>query len=406
MNMTIIPGGICAPVGFKAAGIQCGLRKNKSKKDLALIYADQPCVSAAVYTQNKVKAAPLLVTMQNLADSQARAVIVNSANANACNKDGLQKAHMMCKLAADALSIPESDVIVSSTGVIGQTLPIEPIANHIDALAAALSHDGGGDAAEAILTTDTVKKEIAVSFETDGKICKIGAMAKGSGMIHPNMATLLCFVTTDAAISPQALSKTAREVCDDTFNMVSVDGDTSTNDMMVVMASGLCGNQAAEDDQPPDGFKQALMFVCTHLAKEIAKDGEGATKLLECTVTSAGDIDTARSAAKSVISSSLFKSAMFGKDANWGRILCAVGYSGGEIDTDKIAVSLSSCNGEIEVCRNGTGLPFDEQRAADILSGDEIKILIDLGEPQGYSASAWGCDLTYDYVKINGDYRT
>ncbi|WP_028044330.1 bifunctional glutamate N-acetyltransferase/amino-acid acetyltransferase ArgJ [Candidatus Stoquefichus massiliensis] len=404
--MKEIQGGVCAPLGFKAAGIHCGIRKNKSKKDLALIVSDVMCHAASTYTLNKVKGAPIAVTKQHLLNGEAKAIICNSGNANTCNPDGEEIANKVCALCAKELNINENDIIVASTGVIGQPLDITPFENHMTELVQVLQDNGSSDACEGIMTTDTVKKEYAVEFELDGKTCHIGAIAKGSGMIHPNMATMLAFVTTDVNISKEILNEVVHEVVDDTFNMVSVDGDTSTNDMLSVMANGLAGNhQIIEKDGNYEIFKEALMSICTSLSKGIAKDGEGATKLLTCHVENACTVKDAKIVAKSVITSSLFKAAMFGKDANWGRILCAIGYCDANYDVDKIEVSLASHTGQILVCQNGRGYLFDENEALKILSEDEIDILINLHDGSS-SATAWGCDLTYDYVKINGDYRT
>ena len=404
--MKEIQGGVCAPLGFKAAGIHCGIRKNKSKKDLALIVSDVMCHAASTYTLNKVKGAPIAVTKQHLLNGEAKAIICNSGNANTCNPDGEEIANKVCALCAKELNINENDIIVASTGVIGQPLDITPFENHMTELVQVLQDNGSSDACEGIMTTDTVKKEYAVEFELDGKTCHIGAIAKGSGMIHPNMATMLAFVTTDVNISKEILNEVVHEVVDDTFNMVSVDGDTSTNDMLSVMANGLAGNhQIIEKDGNYEIFKEALMSICTSLSKGIAKDGEGATKLLTCHVENACTVKDAKIVAKSVITSSLFKAAMFGKDANWGRILCAIGYCDANYDVDKIEVSLGSHTGQILVCQNGRGYPFDENEALKILSEDEIDILINLHDGSS-SATAWGCDLTYDYVKINGHYRT
>lgn len=400
--------GVCAPKGFKAAGIICGIKKsNTTKRDLAVIFSEVPCAAAACYTQNKVKGAPIAVTKKHLRDNKAQAVIVNSGNANTCNADGEEKAVLMCELAGKALSLDPNDVIVASTGVIGQILPIEPIENKIDELVSLLSVQGATDAAEAIMTTDTFKKELAVSFTLGGVDCKIGAMAKGSGMIHPNMATMLSFMTTDVAIDPELLQKALSRVVPDTFNMVSVDGDTSTNDTVAIMASGLAKNKMLDDVDSEDfaTFVNAMYVVLMNISRALASDGEGATKLLECTVTGAIDEENAKIVAKGVITSTLFKCAMFGKDANWGRILCAIGYSNATLDINKVDVDLASTVGRIAVCKNGAGLDFDEELAAAILAPEEIKIIINLGDANG-KAVAWGCDLTYDYVKINGDYRT
>lgn len=401
-----VDGGICAPAGFQAAGIHCGIRKNKDKRDLALIYSEDICTAAAIYTQNKVKGAPIAVTKKNIKNGKAQAIIVNSGNANTCNADGEQKAQMMCDLTAKALGINQQDVIVASTGVIGQVLDIEPIQDGMPQLVSELSVGGSNNAAEAIMTTDTVKKEIAVEFHMGDAVCKIAGIAKGSGMIHPNMATMLCFITTDVAIEAELLQSALKKVADDTFNMVSIDGDTSTNDMACVLASGKAGNPLIDkQDTDYEIFINALYVVLMNLSREIAADGEGATKLLECHVTGADDEQTAKKVAKSVITSSLFKSAMFGADANWGRILCAIGYADAEFNIDEVSVLLASAKGCIRVCEYGAGVDFSEETAKEILLEDEIKIIVSLGKGK-YSAVAWGCDLTYDYVKINGDYRT
>ena len=404
--MEIINGGVCAAKGFMANGIHCGIRKNKSKKDLALIYSEKKATCASVYTTNKVKGAPLTVTKNNIADGYAQAVICNSGNANTCNANGIEIAQKMCALLADELKIDAKDVVVASTGVIGQPLDITPIKDGIGALVSGLSNDGSQDAAEGIMTTDTRLKEIAISFEVGGKECKIGGIAKGSGMIHPNMATMLVFITTDCNISAEMLNKALSTDIQSTFNMVSVDGDTSTNDMVTVLANGLAGNEEITSDGDDfDAFMKALNTVTMNLCRKIAGDGEGATKLLECTVDGALDEKNAKIIAKSVICSSLVKSAMFGSDANWGRVLCAIGYSGAEVDVSKVFVSFVSNKGEISVCENGAGVDFSEEIAKQILLEDEITIKITLGDGNGKS-TAWGCDLTYDYVKINGDYRT
>jgi len=403
--MNQIKGGVCAAKGFTANGIHCGIRKNKTKKDIALIYSEVPASAAAVYTQNLVKGAPLTVTKNNISDGVARAVICNSGNANTCNANGIEIAEKMCELLGAELGISPKDVVVASTGVIGQPLNIEPIANGIPELVKGLG-DNSEYACEGIMTTDTKKKEIAFSFEVGGKECHIGGIAKGSGMIHPNMATMLVFVTTDCNISAEMLSKALSEDVKTSFNMVSVDGDTSTNDMVSVLANGLAENEkiTAEGDDF-DAFCKALSAVTSYLCRMIAGDGEGATKLLECHAFGAVDDIAARIAAKSVICSSLFKAAMFGADANWGRVLCAIGYSGADVDVSRVSVSFKSVKGEITVCENGAGVPFSEKKAKEILLEDEIQILIGLGDGKG-EATAWGCDLTYDYVKINGDYRT
>lgn len=407
MNIKFIEGGVCAPSGFKAAGIHCGIRKNRSKRDLALIVSERECTAAAIYTTNLVKGAPIAVTKENIADGKARAIICNSGNANTCNADGEDKAKAMCKIAADELGISPSDVIVASTGVIGQILPIEPIADHAAELISALGEDNSADAAEAIMTTDTIPKNIAAEFEIGGKTCRIGAIAKGSGMIHPNMATMLCFVTTDAAITADVLQTALKEVADCTFNMISIDGDTSTNDMVAVLASGTAENPVIDSSGSEDykSFVYALTAVMTKIAKLLAGDGEGATRLIECTVTGGENLDSARKIAKSIVCSSLTKAAIFGADANWGRVLCAIGYAGVPVDVNAVDVSFVSAAGEIEVCKNGAGLDFDEDTAKKILSESEIIIKVTLHDGEA-SATAWGCDLTYDYVRINGDYRT
>ena len=404
--MKIISGGVTAAKGFKASGVHCGIRKNRTKKDLAFIVSDVVCNAAAVYTTNLVKGAPLTVTKNHIADGKAQAVICNSGNANTCNANGIEIAEEMSALVAEYTGVKANDVIVASTGVIGQPLNLEPIKNGMAPLTAALSYNGGADAGEAILTTDTVLKEIAVEFEVGGKTCHIGGIAKGSGMIHPNMATMLVFITTDVAISPEMLSKALKTDIADTFNMMSVDGDTSTNDMVSVMANGLAGNEEiVSDSEDFSEFMKALNTVTIYLCKMIAGDGEGATKLLECHVTGGKDIATAKTVAKSVICSSLLKAAMFGADANWGRVLCAIGYSGADVDVNKVDVTFVSSKGEINVCKNGAGVPFSEEKAKEILLEKEITIEVALNQAESV-ATAWGCDLTYDYVKINGDYRT
>ena len=404
--MKLISGGVCAAKGFKANGIHCGIRKNRTKRDLSLIYSQVPASAAAVYTTNLVKGAPLTVPKQHLANGIAQAVICNSGNANTCNAGGVEIAQQTCQLLADAMNIKADDVVVASTGVIGQPLDITPIAEGIPGLIAGLSDDGSENAAEGIMTTDTVKKEVAVEFTLGGKTCRIGGIAKGSGMIHPNMATTLVFITTDAAIAPDMLQKALSSDIADTFNMVSVDGDTSTNDMVTVLANGMAGNEPiSADGEDFHTFMKALNTVTVHLCRCIAGDGEGATKLLECKVSGAADLQTAKTVAKSVICSSLTKAAMFGADANWGRILCAIGYSGADVDVNKIDVSFRSPAGEIPVCKNGAGIDFSEETAKQILLEKEIEILVELNSGSAAS-TAWGCDLTYDYVKINGDYRT
>lgn len=405
--ITAIDGGICSAKGFKANGTHCGIRRNRSKRDIALVVSEVPASAAAVYTQNLVKGAPLTVTKKNIENGIARAIICNSGNANTCNANGIEIAEQMCGLVEKHTGISASDVVVASTGVIGQPLDIAPIAAGMGELAGGISADGDKAAAEAIMTTDTKLKQVAVKFSAGGVECRIGGMAKGSGMIHPNMATMLVFVTTDAAISPEALQCALSTDVRDSFNMVSVDGDTSTNDMCVVLANGLAGNARIEKPEGADyeEFCEALAAVTRGLCRMIAADGEGATKLLECHVSGAADKQTARVAAKSVICSTLFKAAMFGADANWGRVLCAIGYGGAQVDVGKIDVDFRSAAGELAVCRAGAGIEFSEETAKKVLSESEIEILVGLNSGSE-SAVAWGCDLTYDYVKINGDYRT
>ncbi len=408
-------GGICAAKGFKANGTYCGIKKPanddpsiKHKNDICLYTSDVVCNAAAVYTQNKVKGAPIIVTKANLEKSgnKAIAVIANSKNANTCNADGVEKANRMCELVANELNIPQEQVIVASTGVIGQILPIEPIEKAVPVLAKGLCYNNHLEAATAIMTTDTVKKEYAVEFDINGVKCTVGGMAKGSGMIHPNMATTLNFITTDCAIGSELLQKALSEIVKVTYNCLSIDGDTSTNDMVCLMANGLAFNdEITEENEYFETFKAALYEVMANLTRMLAKDGEGATKLLECITSGAKDKDTAITVAKSVVCSTLFKAAMFGEDANWGRVLCAIGYADAEFDINKVDVDLKSDKGEIAVCRNGAGVEFSEEKASEVLSEDEIYILINLNDGDE-QATAWGCDLTYDYVKINGDYRT
>ena len=400
-----INGGVCAAKGYTANGVLCGIKKNAKKRDLAAIVSEVPASAAAVYTKNLVKGAPLTVTKNNIENGIAQAIICNSGNANTCNANGIEIAEQMCALLANELGIKNDDVIVASTGVIGQPLSITPIENKIADLAAGLG-DHSNLACEAIMTTDTRPKEIAFEFEIGGKTCKIGGIAKGSGMIHPNMATMLVFITTDCNVSADMLKKALSTDVETSFNMVSVDGDTSTNDMVCVLANGMAANEKIVSEGAEfDTFCEALHGVTAYLCKMIAGDGEGATKLLECIVSGAVDDINARIIAKSVICSSLFKAAMFGADANWGRVLCAIGYSGADVDVTKVDVSFESSKGRIDVCKDGAGIPFSEEIAKEILLESEIKIIISVGNGNG-NAIAWGCDLTYDYVKINGDYRT
>ncbi|MCH5195195.1 MAG: bifunctional glutamate N-acetyltransferase/amino-acid acetyltransferase ArgJ [Oscillospiraceae bacterium] len=402
-----IDGGVCAAKGFTASGVIAGIKAgNTTKRDLALIKSSVRCKTAALFTRNKVKGAPILVCKEHLNDGYAQAVIVNSGNANTCNSNGIEIAEQMCSLAAEALGLDKDDILVGSTGVIGQKLSIEPIKAVIPELAASLSENGSPLACEAIMTTDTRKKEFAVEFELDGKKCRVGGISKGSGMINPNMATMLAFITTDVAINGELLEMALRKVCGVTYNMVSVDGDTSTNDTLILMSSGLAENKEIIcEDESYEIFVNALYAVMMNLARETARDGEGATKLIECVVSGAPDENTAKTVAKSVISSSLVKAALFAADANWGRILCAIGYADAEFDISKTAVDLASEKGEIAVCENGAGVDFSEDKAKEILSEEEIKILVNLNSGDS-SAIAWGCDLTFDYVKINAEYRT
>lgn len=402
-----VAGGVCAAKGFSAAGVHCGIRRNHSKLDLALIKADVRCAGAGCYTTNKVYGAPITVDREHLADGYAQAILVNSGNANTCAPNGVQLANDTCGLVAKALGIDANDVLPASTGVIGQAMELAPFEQGIPEAAAKLAAtpEGSREAATAIMTTDTHPKEYAVAFSVGGKTCHIGAIAKGSGMIHPNMATMLLFMTTDAGVEPAVLQQALSTVVPATFNQISVDGDTSTNDTVLLLASGLAGVQILPGTPDYDTFVAALTAVAEHLCRELAADGEGATKLLECTVTGAPDLETARAVSKSVIHSTLFKAAMFGADANWGRALCAIGYTPGDFDVSRTAVRLRSRAGEVFVCENAAYHPYSEEEAAKVLQEDEIGILVDLGSGSA-SAKAWGCDLTYDYVKINGDYRT
>ena len=407
-NFKLIPGGICAPAGFSAAGVHCGIRHNHSKLDLALIKADVRCAGAGCYTTNKVYGAPITVDREHLKDGYAQAIVVNSGNANTCAPNGIELAKETCEIVAKELGISADDVLPSSTGVIGQAMSIEPFAKGIPEAAAKLAATEAGShaAATAIMTTDTHSKEVSIEFTMGGKTCRMGAIAKGSGMIHPNLATMLVFLTTDCAVSPAMLQAALSGDVQDTFNMVSIDGDTSTNDMVAVLANGLAGN--AEITAPGADFTafcSALNSVTVWLCRQIAGDGEGATRLIECCVTGAEDHATAKTVAKSIVCSSLVKAAMFGADANWGRVLCAIGYSGTHVDVHKVDVAFRSAAGTVCVCTHGAGVPFSEEEAKQILLEKEIEILVDLNAGDE-GATAWGCDLTYDYVKINGDYRT
>ena len=403
---TFIEGGVTAARGFSAAGIHCGIRKNRSKKDLALIFSDRPAAAAAVYTRNLVKGAPLTVTKRHLENGTARAIVCNSGIANTCAADGIETAEEMCRLAAEALGIDVMDVLPASTGVIGPSLPLAPIAAAMPALAAALSETGSSEAAEAIMTTDTVKKEFALTFRAGGKTCTLGGIAKGSGMIAPNMATMLCVLTTDAAVTPTLLHEALLDAVGDTFNMLTVDGDTSTNDTVALLANGAAENPLiSSKGEDYDAFCGALRMLCAAIVRALAADGEGATRLLEVRLRGGASRHDARMAARAVAGSSLLKAAIFGADANWGRVLCAIGYSGAQVDVSGVDVAFVSKAGQIEVCKNGAGIPFDEDTAKTVLTQPEVTVDIRLRDGEA-AATAWGCDLTYDYVKINGDYRS
>ncbi len=403
---TFIEGGVTAARGFSAAGIHCGIRKNRSKKDLALIFSDRPAAAAAVYTRNLVKGAPLTVTKRHLENGTARAIVCNSGIANTCAADGIETAEEMCRLAAEALGVDVMDVLPASTGVIGPSLPLAPIAAAMPALAAALSETGSSEAAEAIMTTDIVKKEFALTFRAGGKTCTLGGIAKGSGMIAPNMATMLCFLTTDAAVTPTLLHEALLDAVGDTFNMLTVDGDTSTNDTVALLANGAAENPLiSSKGEDYDAFCGALRMLCAAIVRALAADGEGATRLLEVRLRGGASRHDARMAARAVAGSSLLKAAIFGADANWGRVLCAIGYSGAQVDVSGVDVAFVSKAGQIEVCKNGAGIPFDEDTAKTVLTQPEVTVDIRLRDGEA-AATAWGCDLTYDYVKINGDYRS
>lgn len=404
--MKLISGGVCAAKGFTANGIHCGVRINKPKKDLSLIVSETVASCAAVYTTNLVFGAPITVTKEHLKNGKAKACICNSGIANTCCAGGVEVAERISAGIAKKLNCAADDIVIASTGVIGQPLNPEPIEKGFDALIAGLNENGSDDAAAGIMTTDTVKKEIAFEFTLGDKVCRIGGIAKGSGMIHPNMATMLVFITSDVAISPALLQKALSNDIKNTFNMLSIDGDTSTNDMVTVLCNGMAGNQEiTEENEDFAIFMKALNSVNVNLSRMIAADGEGATKLLECRVSGAKTSEDAKTVAKSVVCSSLLKAAMFGADANWGRVLCAIGYSGAKVDADKIDVAFESVAGKIEVCKSGMGIDFSEELAKKVLSEKEIDILVALNDGD-FDSTAWGCDLTYDYVKINGDYRT
>ena len=408
-EITFIAGGATAAQGFSATGEHMGIRRNRTRRDVALIVSEVPANAACVYTQNLVKGAPILVTQKHVENGIAQAVICNSGNANTCNANGVEIAEGMCALVEKYIGVKAEDVIVASTGVIGQPMTLEPFQKNFGKLADSLEDTpaGGTRAAEAIMTTDTVSKEVAVRFPLGGKMCKLGGISKGSGMIAPNMATMLCFLTTDAAISPVALKRALTTVTADTFNMLSIDGDTSTNDMVSILANGMAGNTPIESCMGADyeAFVAALYKVCEKLCSIMAKDGEGATKLLVCEVTGAKSTAAAKLVAKAVIKSTLLKAAIFGADANWGRVLCAIGYAGADVDVSKVDVNFRSNRGLIPVCRGGAGVAFSEETAKEILMDDEITVQVALNSGSA-TAKAWGCDLTYDYVKINGDYRT
>ena len=405
-DIKYIDGGVCAAEGFKAAGTACGIKGKIDKKDLALIVSDVMCSAAAVYTTNKVKGAPLKVTKEHIKDGKAQAIICNSGNANTCAPNGVEIAEQTCELTAEALGLTKDDIVVCSTGVIGQEMYIEPFEKGIPVLAETLSSDGSGEAAQAIMTTDTIPKEVAVEFEIGGVKCHLGGIAKGSGMINPNMATMLSFITTDAAISPEMLDKALKADIKGSYNQICVDGDTSTNDMVAVLANGMAGNQEiSAEGEDFEMFKAALAEVTVWLAKKLARDGEGATKLIECSVSGAPDDITAQKISKSVIASDLLKAAMFGADANWGRVLCAIGYTDGDFSTENIDVHMSSAKGSVFVCQGSKHKEYSEEEATEILREEEITITIDMHQGEG-NAVAWGCDLTYDYVHINGDYRS
>lgn len=405
--MTFIEGGVCAPAGFTANGILCGIKKGRTKNDIALIESEVPCAAAAVFTKNLVKAEPVKLTMMHLKDGSAQAIVANSGNANACTgEEGFAAAERTTQAAAKWLGLKSEDVLVCSTGVIGQQINIAAIEAGMEKLCAGLSKSGNVAAREAIMTTDTKYKEVAVQVEIGGRTVTLGTMAKGSGMIHINMGTMLGFITTDCAITPRMLDAALRESIERTYNCVSVDGDTSTNDTLSVLANGLAGNKLiASKNADYRAFVKALDAINTEMARKIAGDGEGATRLIECAVSGAKNDKTARNLAKTVISSSLVKAAFFGKDANWGRILCAMGYSGELFDQAGTSVYFNSGSGEIEVFHKGVPLNFDEDKAKAILGESEVRIRVELSDGKG-SGTAWGCDLTYDYVKINGDYRT
>ena len=407
--LNFIEGGVCAAKGFRAGGIHVGVKTHAEwKKDMAMIVSDVDCACAAVYTKNAVKAAHIHVDKAHLADGKARAAVINSGNANACAPHGEENAERVCAAAAKAVGCPAEDVVCAATGVIGQTLNVAVMEAGMPDLYAAVEASAAGSdaAAHAIMTTDTVKKEAAVETTVGGKTVRMGGIAKGSGMIHPNMGTMLCFLTTDCAISPEMIRTALLETVNVSFNRISVDGDTSTNDTCCVLANGLAGNPVITEKGPDyEAFLAALQALCMEMARKMASDGEGATHLITCTVTGAASEQSAETISKSVIGSALTKAAIFGADANWGRVLCAMGYSGEDFDPDKVDISFVSDAGSVQVCAKGRGLDFDEALAKKVLTEHDVTIAITMGEGAA-SCTCWGCDLTYDYVKINGDYRT
>ena len=407
--LNFIEGGVCAAQGFRAGGIHVGVKTHAEwKKDMAMIVSDVDCACAAVYTKNAVKAAHIHVDKAHLADGKARAAVINSGNANACAPHGEENAERVCAAAAKAVGCPAEDVVCAATGVIGQTLNVAVMEAGMPDLYAAVEASAAGSdaAAHAIMTTDTVKKEAAVETTVGGKTVRMGGIAKGSGMIHPNMGTMLCFLTTDCAISPEMIRTALLETVNVSFNRISVDGDTSTNDTCCVLANGLAGNPVITEKGPDyEAFLAALQALCMEMARKMASDGEGATHLITCTVTGAASEQSAETISKSVIGSALTKAAIFGADANWGRVLCAMGYSGEDFDPDKVDISFVSDAGSVQVCAKGRGLDFDEALAKKVLTEHDVTIAITMGEGPA-SCTCWGCDLTYEYVKINGDYRT
>ena len=408
MEFKEVTGGVCAAKGFQAAGVHCGFRANPNKKDLALIVADVRCTAAGMYTSNKVKGAPITVDKAHLTDGHAQAILVNSGNANTCAANGIDLANECCRLAAGVLGLKEEDILPSSTGVIGQPMTIDPFAKGIPEAAAQLAGGEAGStaAAQAIMTTDTYPKQYALQFTLGGKTCTLGAIGKGSGMIAPNLATLLTFYTTDAAISAEMLDKAIHQVVPATYNQLSVDLDTSTNDTLLILANGLAGNEpVTAEGEDYDNFVAALTAIAEHMAALHASDGEGASHLITCQVSHAKDKATARAIAKSVVCSNLFKAAVFGRDANWGRILCAIGYTQGDFSVDRCCVWLESAAGSVYVCENAAYHPYSEEEASKVLAEHDILVRVDMGDGEA-EGKAWGCDLTYDYVKINGDYRS